>query len=212
MESNSESDPNLLRLEIQHMTFNDNSSIPSSFLPINYPNNKIPMFARQLVRNNFRLLTSNVPRFVRFQSTFKLNPESVVFKHSSNPAVKFTNEHEWIAVHPDGTGFIGITNHAADALGDATFIELPSHQIGESVASGETVSSVESVKSASDIYSPIDCEIIEVNETLDSNPELINADPMGEGWIVKVKVAENASLDDLMDAEAYQTFVENSDH
>lgn len=173
------------------------------------------MFARQLVRNNFKFVqqaTRVNTQFLRLQSTFKLNPDSIVSTYSSSPVVKFTKEHEWISVHPDGTGFIGITNHAADALGDATFIELPTHEIGESVASGETVSSVESVKSASDIYSPVDCEIVEVNETLDSNPELVNADPMGDGWIVKVKVADETALNELMDADAYQTFVENSDH
>lgn len=166
------------------------------------------MFTRNIIRNNLRTITRT--NFVRFQSTFKLNPESIVAKYSQDPKLKFTNEHEWISLNSDGTGFIGITNYAADALGDATFIELPAHQIGESIQSGETVSSVESVKSASDIYSPVDCEILEVNEKLDTNPELINTDPMGEGWIVKVKV--NSDSDELMDVDAYKTFVENSDH
>jgi glycine cleavage system H protein len=175
------------------------------------------MFAKSLLRTNIRAFSYTkqfnfVKLSTRFQSTFKLNPESIVSKYSTQPTLKFTNEHEWIAVHPDGTGFIGITNYAADALGDATFIELPSHQIGEKIASGETVSSVESVKSASDIYSPVDCEIVEVNDELDARPELINSDPMGEGWIVKVKVDNLDGLNDLLDSEQYKTFVEESDH
>lgn len=177
------------------------------------------MFARSLLRSNLRILSQQptkqfnfIKLSTRLQSTFKLNPESIVSKYSAEPVVKFTNEHEWIAVHPDGTGFIGITNYAADALGDATFIELPSHQIGEKIASGETVSSVESVKSASDIYSPVDCEIVEVNEELDASPELINTDPMGQGWIVKVKVDNVESLGDLLDVDQYKTFVEESEH
>lgn len=183
------------------------------------------MFARSIARNNLRSLSQAIShqsgasqriQFINFsarlQSTFKLNPDSVVSNYSKEPKLKFTNEHEWISIHPDGTGFIGITNYAADALGDATFIELPAHQIGEKVADGETISSIESVKSASDIYSPVSGEIVEVNEKLDESPELINTDPMGEGWIVKVKVDEGASLDNLMDVDAYKTFVENSEH
>lgn len=167
------------------------------------------MFARQL-RNSFKLFTP-VTQFSRFQSTFKLNPNSIVSTYSASPKLKFTNEHEWISIHPDGTGFIGITNHASDALGDATFIELPTHLIGEQVAIGDTISSVESVKSASDIYSPVNGEVVEVNETLDGSPELINSDPMGEGWIVKVKVAEHSPLEDLLNEEEYTKFVEESE-
>lgn len=183
------------------------------------------MFTRSIIKNNFRSFAKTINCNTtnnkainfnlisyRLQSTYKINPESIVFKYSESPKLKFTNEHEWIAIHPDGTGFIGITNYASNALGDATFIELPSHQIGEKIESGETISSVESVKSASDIYSPVDCEIVEVNEKLDSSPELINTDPMGEGWIVKVKVQSSDNLDEMMDVDAYETFVENSDH
>ncbi|GAV27441.1 hypothetical protein PMKS-000909 [Pichia membranifaciens] len=183
------------------------------------------MFSRSFLTNNLRSLSQTVShqygaaqkvQFINFsarlQSTFKLNPESIASTYSQEPKLKFTNEHEWISIHPDGTGFIGITNYAADALGDATFIELPAHQIGEKIDNGETISSIESVKSASDIYSPISGEIVEVNEKLDQSPELINTDPMGEGWIVKVKVDEGSSLDELMDVDAYKTFVENSEH
>lgn len=172
------------------------------------------MFARSIfnsVKIN-QISRINLIKFNRFQSTFKLNKDSIVSNYSKNPILKFTNEHEWISIHPDGTGFIGITNYASDALGDATFIELPTQQIGEKIENGETISSVESVKSASDIYSPVKGEIVEVNEKLDESPELINNDPMGEGWIVKVKVDNDNSLDDLMDVEAYKTFVENSEH
>ncbi|GMM44051.1 glycine decarboxylase subunit H [Pichia kluyveri] len=161
------------------------------------------MFA---LTRNIRFTKQNFSSFKRLQSTFKLNPNSIVSTYSKSPIVKFTNEHEWISIHPDGTGFIGITNYAADALGDATFIELPTHQIGEDVKIGDTISSIESVKSASDIYSPVECKIIDVNQKLDDNPELLNVDPMGDGWIVKVEVTNNDSSE-LLDADKYEEFV-----
>ncbi|KAG0677479.1 glycine cleavage system H-protein subunit [Pichia californica] len=178
------------------------------------------MFTRSFFKLTTSTTTTTIPKnrinfinLIRLQSTFKLNNNSIVSNYSKSPILKFTNEHEWISIHPDGTGFIGITNYASDALGDATFIELPIQQIGEEIKNGETISSVESVKSASDIYSPVDGKIIEVNEKLDDSPDLINSDPMGDGWIVKIKIDNNdPTLNDLMDVDSYKTFVENSDH
>lgn len=169
------------------------------------------MFARQILRSNLntKFISKNLNLGLRFKS-YNLNPESIVSKQNPSKLL-FTKEHEWISINEDGTGFIGITNYASDALGDATFIELPSHQINESVESGETISSVESVKSASDIYSPINCKILEVNESLDESPALINSDPMGEGWIVKVEIDNGADTSELLDGKAYETFVEECD-
>ncbi|CDK27885.1 unnamed protein product [Kuraishia capsulata CBS 1993] len=156
-------------------------------------------------------LAQSFPVFARrFNSTNTVNPDSVVFKYSeSGPLkVKYTPEHEWIAYHQDGTAFIGITSYAADSLGDATYIELP--EITEdSIEQGDTLGSVESVKSASEIYSPVSGIVTEVNEKLHDSPELINEDPMGAGWIVKVKLANEAELDEgaLLDTESYQEFL-----
>lgn len=163
------------------------------------------MFSRSIIRSATRFGS-----FTRFQSTIKINTASIPFANS--PIVKFTLEHEWVSIQPDGTSFVGITNHAADALGDATFIELPEDDIGSSITAGDAVSSVESVKSASDIYSPISGEILEVNKELDEDPALINKDPMGEGWIFKLKNAAELEDDKLMSVEEYETYVKESDH
>ncbi|KAG7879609.1 hypothetical protein KL938_003662 [Ogataea parapolymorpha] len=154
----------------------------------------ISTLSRQLVRSTPRL-------FLRNQSNV-LNPKSVVFTHSAGPVVlKFTDQHEWLSHHPDGTTFVGITKYASDALGDTTYIELPHDSVGETVSKGDVIGSVESVKSASEVYSPVDGEIVEVNTVLEESPELVNKDPMGDGWIVKMRVSE---LDgDLLSEEDY---------
>ncbi|GMM29095.1 glycine decarboxylase subunit H [Martiniozyma asiatica (nom. inval.)] len=159
------------------------------------------MFARAVRFNPLKLSQ------IRF-SSYKLTTSAIPFTHSSSPIVKFTKEHEWVAIHSDGTSFIGITSHAADALGDVTFVELP-EELGE-IAQGETVGSIESVKSASDVYSPIQGELVEVNSNLDEDPALINSDPMGEGWIVKVKLEGEGS--DLMSEEEYVNFLKEEEH
>lgn len=150
---------------------------------------------------------------VRFNSTnFKVNTESYVYKYLEQPPkfVKFTSEHEWLAVHNDDSGFVGITNYAADALGDATFIELP--EVGVTVEVGESIGSVESVKSASEIYSPVAGEIIAVNDLLESKPQLINEDPMGSGWIAQIKLASPAEVEaseELLNEEQYADSLED---
>ena len=117
---------------------------------------------------------------------------------------KYTAQHEWIAAHADGSAFVGITKYAADALGDATYIELP--DVDSELEAGESFGSVESVKSASEIYSPVAGMVVEVNEALSDSPQLINTDPLGEGWIIKVKVADAAALEseDLLTLEQYE--------
>tara|TARA_Y100000590_G_C15496894_1_gene930030 strand:+ start:164 stop:538 length:375 start_codon:yes stop_codon:yes gene_type:complete len=120
---------------------------------------------------------------------------------------KFTKDHEWILV--DGEiGTVGITNHAQDSLGDIVFIELP--KINIKVQNGEEVSVIESVKAASDIYSPIDGEIIEVNNELTNDPAIINKDSENSGWIFKIKISDKKQLDDHMDLNNYLEFIKNS--
>ncbi len=114
---------------------------------------------------------------------------------------RFAPSHEWILDNGDGTVTMGISEHAQELLGDVVFVELP--EVGREVDSGEEFSLVESVKAASDIYSPVGGEIIAINETLEDEPEMVNSEPFDGGWIVKIKLADAAELDKLLDAEAY---------
>jgi len=118
---------------------------------------------------------------------------------------KYTKTHEWIELS-DGTGTVGITNYAQERLGDVVYVELP--DVGKKVKKGEAVLTVESVKAASDVYSPVDGEVVEVNETLNDNPGLINEDPEGKGWIFKIKVENSSQLDELLSEEEYKKFCE----
>lgn len=151
---------------------------------------------------------------VRYNSVnFKLNTQSHVYKYvAEGPKfVKFTSEHEWLAVHEDDTAFVGITTYAAEALGDTTFVELP--EVGATYEEGESIGSVESVKSASEIYSPVSGEVVAINDVLESKPQLINEDPMGSGWIAQIKLNESyESLRDkegLLDAAEYENSLED---
>ena len=118
---------------------------------------------------------------------------------------KYTKTHEWIELS-DGTGTVGITNYAQERLGDVVYVELP--DVGKKVKKGETVLTIESVKAASDVYSPADGEVVEVNETLNDNPGLINEDPEGKGWIFKIKVENSSQFDELLSEEEYKKFCE----
>jgi glycine cleavage system H protein len=120
--------------------------------------------------------------------------------------VKFSNEHEWIRVEGD-VGTVGISQYAQEQLGDVVFVDVP--QAGRTVAKGESVAVVESVKAASDIYSPVSGAVTEGNAALADAPGDINADPMGKGWIYKIKLADKADLDGLMDQAAYDAFVKS---
>jgi glycine cleavage system H protein len=114
--------------------------------------------------------------------------------------LRYSKEHEWVRV--DGsTATVGITSFAADELGDIVFVELP--EPGATLAQFATFGVVESVKAVSDLYSPVSGTASEVNEALRDAPELLNSDPFGEGWIVRVELADQSELDALMDAEAY---------
>ena len=116
----------------------------------------------------------------------------------------YTKEHEWIKVEGD-TGTVGITDHAQNELGDIVYVDLP--KVGAKLTAMKPMGSVESVKAVSDIYSPVTGEVTAVNETLAQKPELINKDPHGEAWLVKIKLANRAELDSLMKAAAYQEYV-----
>lgn len=139
-------------------------------------------------------------------SNYKLNKDSHVYKYlNEGPAsVKYTAEHEYLVTFGDDSSFVGITKYAAEALGDVTFVELP--EVGDKVEAGEAIGSVESVKSASEIYSPVSGEIIAVNEVLESQPQVLNVDPMGNGWIAHIKLADPKEVEtseDLLTEEAY---------
>ncbi|KAF5119514.1 hypothetical protein DV495_003533 [Geotrichum candidum] len=157
------------------------------------------VFAAPTIRSSFA-------GALRFSSSNVITPGSAVTAYSSSePIVKYTEDHEWIALHDDGIAFIGITKYAADALGDATYIELPNP--GDVVEKGESIGSVESVKSASEIYSPVSCEIVEGNKDLEESAALINKDPQGDAWFAKIKVTEKDEIDELMNLEAYEEFI-----
>jgi glycine cleavage system H protein len=121
--------------------------------------------------------------------------------------LKYAASHEWVRVDEDGVATVGISDHAQDALGDIVFVELP--EPGTNVNARDEVSVVESVKAASDIYSPLSGEIIAVNEDLLEAPETVNSSPYDNGWFYKIKVSDEAELDELMDAEAYSDHCEN---
>jgi len=119
---------------------------------------------------------------------------------SSPNEIRYTDTHEWVRTEGDIVT-LGITQHAVDELTDITYVEM--HMAGESVSAGEPLGEIESVKATSDVYSPIAGEIIEVNEKLTDDPSLVNTDPYGEGWLVKVRVADQSGLGGLMDATSY---------
>ncbi len=117
---------------------------------------------------------------------------------------KYTKEHEWILVEGD-TGTIGITDHAQQELGDIVYVDLP--KAGAAVERGKALGSVESVKAVSDIYSPVSGEVLESNAALAGAPEMLNADPHGAAWLVKVKLADLAEVAGLMSAADYQAYL-----
>ncbi len=118
--------------------------------------------------------------------------------------MKYTEDHEWLRVEGDLI-VVGITEHAAEQLGDVVFVELP--EVETMVAKGDEAAVIESVKAASDILAPVDGEIVEVNTVLGDNPGLVNADPMGAAWFFKIKVDDLSVLDDYMDEDAYKELI-----
>lgn len=118
--------------------------------------------------------------------------------------LKYTSEHEWIRVEGD-VAYVGITDYAQSELGEIVFVEIETE--GENIAAGNTFGSVEAVKTVSDLFMPVSGEVLEVNPALEAQPELVNSDPYGEGWMIKVAVADAAELDNLLDAAAYAALI-----
>jgi len=119
--------------------------------------------------------------------------------------LKYTKDHEWVRIEGD-TATFGVSDHAQEALGDIVFVELP--DMGRSVDAGEAYGVVESVKAVSDVYAPVAGEVIEINEALEGEPDLVNSDPYGTGWIIKVKISDNNSSAELMNPEEYTAFLD----
>ena len=115
--------------------------------------------------------------------------------------LRYTSEHEWIRVEGD-EAYVGITDYAQSELGEIVFIDVPT--LGETVGQGEVFGSIEAVKTVSDLNMPVSGEVLEINGALDAQPELVNNDPYGEGWIIRIAVKDAAELDSLMDAKAYE--------
>jgi len=122
-----------------------------------------------------------------------------------DPNCRYTESHEWVRVEGD-EGITGVTDYAQSELSDIVYVELP--EPGDSFEKGEIYVTVESVKAAADCYLPVSGEILAVNEALEDSPELVNSDPFGEAWFVRIELADPAELDDLMDATAYEAFCE----
>ncbi len=114
--------------------------------------------------------------------------------------IKYTEDHEWLDI-ADGVAKVGVTKHAAEQLGDLVFVELPA--VGAKFARNDAAATVESVKAASDVYCPLEGEIVEVNEAVVNDPSLVNADPQGAGWLFKLRLAQAADGESLMDEAAY---------
>lgn len=121
--------------------------------------------------------------------------------------LRYTESHEWVRAEDDGTLQVGITDHAQEQLGDLVFVELP--EVGDEVKAGDACAVVESVKAASDVYSPVSGEVTAVNESLADNPELVNQDAFGDGWLFAVKPEDEGELESLLDAEAYGDTLED---
>ena len=121
--------------------------------------------------------------------------------------LKYSKSHEWVRVDGDIVT-IGLADYAQNELGDITYLELP--DVGDSIIAGEPLGVVESVKAASDIYAPVGGDVVERNESAVSSPEVVNQSPYGDAWLLKVRVGDSADVDALMDADTYDTFVENA--
>ncbi|WP_294553054.1 glycine cleavage system protein GcvH [uncultured Bacteroides sp.] len=118
--------------------------------------------------------------------------------------LKYTNEHEWIRVEGD-IAYVGITDYAQEQLGDIVFVDIPT--VGEALEAGEVFGTIEVVKTISDLFLPVAGEVMEQNEALEENPELVNKDPYGEGWLIKMKPSNLKDVEDLLDAEGYKAVV-----
>ncbi len=119
--------------------------------------------------------------------------------------LKYTKDHEWIRVEGDDV-FVGITDYAQGELGDIVFVEIETE--GEELAKEEVFGTIEAVKTVSDMFMPVGGEVLEVNEKLEESPEVVNNDPYGDGWLIKIKLADMAEIEELLDAAAYKALLE----
>ncbi|MCS7245497.1 MAG: glycine cleavage system protein GcvH [candidate division WOR-3 bacterium] len=125
---------------------------------------------------------------------------------ANNPKdLKYTKDHEWVKIEGE-YAIIGITDYAQSQLGDIVYVELP--KVNQKYNKGETISTLEAVKTAADVYAPITCEVIEVNEILKEHPEKVNQEPYGAGWIAKVKILNKNELNELLNAEKYENLIQ----
>lgn len=124
--------------------------------------------------------------------------------------LKYAKTHEWVRVEDDGSVTIGISDHAQDLLGDMVFIELP--EVGRELEAEEDCAVVESVKAASDVYAPITGEVTAINEALEDAPDTVNNDPYGDGWLFRMKPADESNLEALLDADGYAAVVAAEEH
>lgn len=118
--------------------------------------------------------------------------------------LKYTSEHEWIRLEGD-VAYVGVTDYAQEQLGDIVFVDIPT--VGETLGKDEVFGTIEVVKTISDLFIPVSGEVLEQNEALEENPALVNTDPYGEGWLIKVKPANMEEFNDLLDAEAYKSVI-----
>jgi len=125
-----------------------------------------------------------------------------------DPEARYTETHEWIRVEGEHA-YVGLTDYAQDQLSDIVYVEMPEE--GDVFSRGEVFCVVESVKAASDCYFPVEGEIVEINEELEDSPDLVNSDPYGQGWFVKIAVEDPDELDDLMDAETYAEYAAHAE-
>ena len=121
-------------------------------------------------------------------------------------ALKYSEEHEWVRIESDGTAVVGITDFAAESLGDVVFVELP--EVGAELVQFEKMGEIESVKAVSDLYSPVSGTIAERNDSVIDSPELVNDSPFDSGWMLRVNLSDSAQLDNLMSHSEYQTMLE----
>ena len=119
--------------------------------------------------------------------------------------LKYSSEHEWVKIEGDDVA-IGITDHAQDSLGEIVYLELPA--VGDSLEKDSAFGAVESTKSVSDLYSPLNCEVVEVNSDAESSPELINQSPYSDGWLIKVKPTNNDDFEELLSADDYESLID----
>ncbi|MFT6558798.1 glycine cleavage system protein GcvH [Sneathiella sp.] len=120
-------------------------------------------------------------------------------------SIKYTKDHEWISIEGD-IATVGISDYAQQQLGDVVFVEVP--EVGANLGKGDELAVVESVKAASEVYVPVAGEVVEVNGDLEETPSLVNDEALGSGWFAKLKVADASDLDDLMDEDAYKSYIE----